>query len=408
MRVASNRLRRRGRVTVLGAGNIGSHTLELVARMPWIEAITLCDFDTYEAANLSGQSILREWVGRPKAEVQAERIRALRRDVAVRAIRARLEDVPLGLLRAELLLGCLDSKLARMNANEVAWRLNAPYVDAGVNADGFLVRISVYQPGPERPCLECAWDERDYANLEQVRPCAPGAGLAPASGAPACLGSLAGSLQAIQCAHFFGPHPERFAAGRQIVFDAAARRFYDAVLPANPHCRFDHETWRIRKLDAGPDNVTLGEALALGRGRRAAKAKATLRLAGKTFVRNLICGCGYRRPVLRVAGRLHQRHTSCPNCGKPLLAAGLGALAHLDEETLPKHALSRPLSALGMRAGDVFTITRAGRSAHWELKAHPAKSPGSSRSVAAEGPVAGPAAPRRHGMVTSGHYIERR
>src|SRR5688500_13799194 len=141
------------RVIVAGAGNTGSHVLGHLARDPLVGEIVVVDFDSYSKSNLVSQAIERHDVGRPKAVVQAERLSRIRgpghRGDRLKAVPlvARLEDVPLGLMRADVILGCLDSRLARRELNRVAWRLGVPWVDCGVQADGILARVNAYFPG---------------------------------------------------------------------------------------------------------------------------------------------------------------------------------------------------------------------------------------------------------------------
>lgn len=65
-------------VTVVGAGgNIGSHLLPHLARIPEIGSVTLIDPDRYEADNLYSQAIRTRDMGRPKVAVQTRRLSAI-------------------------------------------------------------------------------------------------------------------------------------------------------------------------------------------------------------------------------------------------------------------------------------------------------------------------------------------
>jgi adenylyltransferase/sulfurtransferase len=167
--------------------------------MSGIGRVTLIDRDTYEKKNLLSQDITPQDVGRSKAAVQARRLRrinpALRVDVIVDAV----QNVPLGQLRADIILACLDSRTARQYVNQAAWRLGVLWIDSGVEGRGLLARVNVYVPGPDTPCLECAWDEQDYEALEQTYPCQGETGEPAPTNASSSLGALAASLQAIEC-----------------------------------------------------------------------------------------------------------------------------------------------------------------------------------------------------------------
>ncbi len=175
-----------GTVVIAGCGNIGSHLAGLVARNPRVGRVVLVDPDVYEPANLSGQAVRGCDVFRAKAEVQAEVCGRIRPDLEVRAIVGRIEDLPLGVLRGAVLVSCLDSRVARQAANEKAWRIGIPLIDAAVDAAGLLVRVCVYRPERGAACLECGWDDDDYALLETVMPCAKAASDEKSHGATTC------------------------------------------------------------------------------------------------------------------------------------------------------------------------------------------------------------------------------
>ncbi len=158
-------------VLVAGCGNIGSHLISHVARMGAVSRLIVCDHDVYESRNLSGQELDATDVGRGKALVQAERARAIRPELDVLAFAEPLERVPFGHARGAILIGCLDSRAARQSLNQLAWRVNAPWIDAAVDGERLLARASVYVPGQASPCIECGWDFFDYSAIEAQTPC---------------------------------------------------------------------------------------------------------------------------------------------------------------------------------------------------------------------------------------------
>ena len=159
-------------IVVVGAGgNIGSHLVAHLARTSGVARITLVDRDVYDETNLASQDITLGDVGKPKVAVQARRLRRIAPALTVCPVEDTLENVPLGLLRGDVILGCLDSRAARRALNLVAWRLHVPWIDAGVHGPDLLVRVNVHRPGPDQPCLECAWDARDYEIAQQDYPC---------------------------------------------------------------------------------------------------------------------------------------------------------------------------------------------------------------------------------------------
>jgi len=188
---------------VAGCGQIGSHLIPHLVRLAELNRLILIDLDVYESANLVSQAIDRSAIGRPKAEVQAERARAIRPDLEVVALHAAVESVPLSTFAGAVVVGCLDGPAARRTLGERAWRLGCLYIDTGVKGDDLLVRVSVLRPGADLACGECSWPPSTYETLAQTYPCGERTGnaasvAAPPTGAWSSLGGLAGSLGAIE------------------------------------------------------------------------------------------------------------------------------------------------------------------------------------------------------------------
>ena len=125
-------------VIVAGLGNIGSHLVSLLARIPCIGYLLLIDPDSYEESNIAGQAIARSAIGVPKVEVQAARVRSITPHIEVRAIQDRIENVPAALLKGALLVTGLDSRLARQWAARLAWRLGITFIVVGLMALAFM------------------------------------------------------------------------------------------------------------------------------------------------------------------------------------------------------------------------------------------------------------------------------
>jgi len=158
-------------VALLGVGNAGSHVVPHLGRQQGISRVILVDPDLYEPANLRSQDIRQEDVGKSKVRVQADRLRAIRPELEVLSFESRLEDVPLGDYQDAIAISCLDSRVARMQLSEIAWRLGSTLIDTAVDAASRLCRVSVFVPGERNPCVECQWDDDDYRLLEQVSAC---------------------------------------------------------------------------------------------------------------------------------------------------------------------------------------------------------------------------------------------
>ena len=387
------------RVVVVGAGgNIGSHLVPHLGRMPEVGSVLLIDRGVYEAKDIAGQAIRPADVGRRKATVQARRLRRIAPHLEVQGLHADIERLPWGALRGDLVLAGLDSRRARQWVNEVARRLGVTWVDAGVDGAGLLARLDVYAPGDEAACLECAWDERDYRELEQAYPCsgavdepprtepppaAAPAGEPPSTAAPASLGALAAALQAIEAAQLLaggagvasageagrpasGPAT---LAGSRLLIDAAHHRHLVVRLPRRGECRFgDHRPWAIEPLACGPRRISLDDVLALGAGLDDGGG-LRLSVAASRFVRRLVCpACGENRTLLRLEVSLSAGRRRCGRCGAALRAAAFDRALTLAPASPSERLRRRSLHELGFRDGEVFTLAGARGARHFEIR----------------------------------------
>lgn len=345
-------------LVVVGVGNVGSHVCRHLARMPEVNRLMLIDKDCYEEKNLRSQDILASDCGKPKAVVQARQVRRIRPDLEVEAVTVPVQEVPLGQLRSTVILACLDTKAARQDVNEAAWHLGIPWIDSGVAADGLLARVNVYVPSPDAPCLECAWDRRDYELIEQSYPCDPDASARTAhTNAPSSLGALAAAMQVIELQKLLAGSPDRLLAGCEVTIDASHHKQRVTAYRRNPQCRFDHAVWRLEQLDRPLSALTVGDLLDGAVAGRIPSNSASLSAAGRPFARRLTCPrCGAARDFLRLAGRFSRAMRRCRECRHDMVARGFDLMPRLEQASIGRALARRKLTSLGFRAGDVVTV----------------------------------------------------
>lgn len=150
-------------VVVVGLGGLGSFAALECAYLGF-GGLVLVDPDDVEPSNLNRLiGATDEDVGRPKAEVYADLIRAIAPKSVVEAVPASiLSDAALRLAKnADMMLGCVDSHGARLVMNQLAVQYVVPFIDSGsgIRLDGECRasqaggQIQVVLPG--LGCLEC-------------------------------------------------------------------------------------------------------------------------------------------------------------------------------------------------------------------------------------------------------------
>jgi molybdopterin/thiamine biosynthesis adenylyltransferase len=371
-------------VVVVGAGgNIGSHLVPHLARMDAIGRLTLIDRDTYEPRNVANQAITRRAMLRSKAAVQSRVARAINPGLHVDALSADVESLPLGALRGDLILACLDTRRARQYLNEAALHLGVPWIDAGVLADAHLARIEAFTTGPGTPCLECRWEDGDYAALEQSYSCDAAATTAAPTGASSALGALAAALQAMECQKHLrgGADDTRLAPGDQVVVAAANHQYIRTRHRRNPSCRVrEHDAWNVEPFAVKLRRTTLGTFVRYFEARLGSRDGVTLSVRGHLLATELLCtACGAATPTLRVATRGRDSLPACPRCGESTVAPGFGLTADVRSNGLMSRELGQTLAVVGLRPREIVRLASRTDEVHVEL--HQNGSPARARRV---------------------------
>jgi sulfur-carrier protein adenylyltransferase/sulfurtransferase len=176
-------------VLVVGAGGLGVPVLTYLAGAG-IGRITIVDGDRLEPSNLHRQTLYAlADCGRPKAELAAERLRALNPQVDVRAHPMRLDaSTGASLVEAsDLVIDCTDNFSTKFLLNDLCMRLGKPAILSSVYQ--FEGQLQVIRPDRGGACLRCIWPEATRDGL--VGNCAEAGVLGPVPG-------LFGSLQALE------------------------------------------------------------------------------------------------------------------------------------------------------------------------------------------------------------------
>jgi molybdopterin/thiamine biosynthesis adenylyltransferase len=329
-------------IALIGCGNIGSHMIPEIPRLPGVGEVTLCDPDCYSAENHAMQVIDAADVGRAKAVVQAERLRRIDSAIKLNVFDERVEDLPRGLLRCNLILSCLDSRAARQHVNELATRLGVNWIDSGILGSQSLARVNAYVPGQDTPCLECGWAAQDYSALETEFICGAVSGAFYPSMASSALGAVAASLMAIEVSKILRGDLGSSAVSRQVILDVESYRLLVSTYRRNPWCRFDHRTWHVEPWDCRPEEITLGAVFG---------TLGSLRVEGHRFAKELQCpnGCSREESL-----RLNRPLARCPECNRRMVATGIGSLDRLDRELAGEFA-HLTLAEVGLRVGDIIS-----------------------------------------------------
>jgi sulfur-carrier protein adenylyltransferase/sulfurtransferase len=178
---------RASRVLVVGCGGLGVPVISYLAGAG-IGRLGLVDSDSLEPSNLHRQTMYAlADVGKLKAELAAERVRALNPDVDVRPYTTRLDapNAPDMIAQHDLVIDCTDNFSTKFLLNDYCVRLGKPVVFASVYQ--YEGQLQIVQPGSA--CLRCVWPEATRDGI--VGNCSEAGVLGPVPG-------IFGGLQAFE------------------------------------------------------------------------------------------------------------------------------------------------------------------------------------------------------------------
>ena len=156
------------RVLVAGAGALGNEVVKDLALFG-VGHIYVVDFDQIEISNLTRSVLFREedaYNHAYKAEIVAKRAMEINPQIKVTPIVGNLfSEVGFGLYRAvDVVIGCLDSRMARYLLNRLCMRAGKTWIDGSI--ENLTGAVKVYTPGIN--CYECGLSKEEF-NIIMLR-----------------------------------------------------------------------------------------------------------------------------------------------------------------------------------------------------------------------------------------------
>ncbi len=225
-------------VLMIGTGGLGSPAALYLAAAG-VGRIGLIDQDTVDRSNLQRQILHGEsWVGKPKLESAAARLRELNPEVELELhpLRFTPENALDLVSRYDVVLDGCDNFPTRFLSNDACFFLKKPCVYGSIfRFDG---QVTVFAPHLGGPCYRC------------MLPDLPAPGAAPSCEEAGVLGVLPGvigSLQAMETIKLLlgiGEPP----LGKLLCYDALATSFRTLRLRRDPACRLCGDAPSVRSV----------------------------------------------------------------------------------------------------------------------------------------------------------------
>lgn len=303
----------RTRVLVVGAGALGNEVVKNLALLG-VGHVAIADMDAIELSNLSRSVLFRAAdEGRKKAVCAAERAREIYPDLQVHALDGNiLADLGLGWFRwADVVIGALDNREARVFVNSACARVDRPWIDGGIDVLHGIVRGF---HAPATACYECTMGQADWDLLNQRRSCSLLARRANAQrGTPTTptTASIIGAMQVQEVVKHVHGLPALLGDG--VIFDGREHAGYRVHYQISPECPWHESAPPIETMPDWAGTTRLGEI----------RAEAVRRLGGldgldfsREIVERLECAaCGISAGVFQPAEKIQADQLVCPRCG---------------------------------------------------------------------------------------------
>ncbi|MCC6579237.1 MAG: ThiF family adenylyltransferase [Phycisphaeraceae bacterium] len=300
------------KVVVIGAGALGNELVKNLALLG-VGNLFIADMDRIENSNLSRSVLYRAADnGQFKAQTAASAARDIYPDLRAQHFNGNVVyDLGLGVYRwADIVLGGLDNREARLAINRACWKVNKPWIDGAIEQISGVVRLFV----PDGACYECTMSEMDWKLLQLRRSCnllsraQMEQGKTPTT---PTVSSIIAGLQAQEAVKHL--HNLSTMAGKGWVYDGMSNEAYMVEYPRKEEC-YSHDTMEeVVELSGGAGDFTVADLL--DEARHHLGGNAVLEL-GREMLEKLVCAkCGREEQVFASLGKVSADRAICPHCG---------------------------------------------------------------------------------------------
>jgi adenylyltransferase/sulfurtransferase len=301
----------RAKVLVVGAGALGNEIVKDLALLG-VGNLFVVDLDRVENSNLSRSVLFREADnGRPKAEVAVRAATDLYPALRARAfVGNAIYDLGLGVYWwADVVLGGLDNREARLAINRNCWKLNRPWIDGAIEELQGVARVFV----PDGPCYECTMTRQDWDLLRKRRSCNLLSQTEMQGGRTPTTPTIGAMIAGLQCQEAVKLlHGLPTLAGHGWVFEGLSSEGYRVEYQRKPDCYSHDPLERVVELHGSVRRTTAGELLEVAR--ELLGPEAELELA-RDMLEKLACPqCGEEEAVFASLGRVAAERAYCPRC----------------------------------------------------------------------------------------------
>ncbi len=297
------------RVLVVGAGALGNEILKNLALLGF-RNIVVVDLDAIEISNLSRTVLFGESdIGLPKAAAAAAAVKRLSPSTDAVSLTANIvSEIGLGVFDwADVVLGGLDNREARLWLNRACWRMNKPFIDGAIEGINGVARV--FLPG-KPPCYECTLGEIDWQILQNRLSCNLltrqdiEAGKVPTT---PTIASIIGGIQVQEAVKFL--HSVNTLSGEAFVFEGLNHTSYRVAYTENPDCMSHHTHAAVVKIGDRSCDLSLHELWT--RASRELQGEVVIEFSREVVHKFTCSACGNEEEVFAPVGTVPYERGRC-------------------------------------------------------------------------------------------------
>lgn len=334
------------KVLVVGAGALGNEILKNLALLGF-RNVVIVDLDAIEVTNLSRAVLFSEGdVGKSKATAAAEAMARISPTARALALQANvLSQVGLGVFDwADVVLGGLDNREARLWLNRACWRMNKAFVDGAIEGINGVARV--FLPG-RPPCYECTLGEVDWQILQHRLACnlltraEMEAGKVPTT---PTIASIIGGIQVQEAVKLI--HSVKTLSGEGFVFEGLNHTSYRVAYTENPDCMSHHTHDDVVRLEQRSSDLTVRKLWQ--RAQQELGGDVVLEFSREVLHKFSCEYCGTEEEIFASVGTVNYERGRCERCGE------MRAVHAIHSYDGTQSFGIRRLSELGLPLFDVF------------------------------------------------------
>lgn len=303
---------RNAKVLVIGAGALGNEIMKNLALLG-IGNVLVADMDKIENSNLSRSVLYRaKDNGQPKSKTAATAAKDIYPDINIQSFDGNIiYDMGTGLYRwADVVLGGLDNREARLSINRNCWRVGRPWIDGAIEQINGCARVFV----PDGPCYECTMSELDWQLLNKRRSCNLLSREEMQGGKTPTTPTISSIIAGVQCQEAVKIlHGMETIAGRGFVFNGITCDSYLVEYQRKEDCYSHDMPEKIFSLKNKSDQTVISDLLMMAKEQLGAD---TVLEIGRDLLESLRCPvCRREEKMFMSLGKVSKSSATCPDCG---------------------------------------------------------------------------------------------